>query len=243
LYHQEINSRKTTPGFLENTDRNNLTNLTSENIYNEKKFKLLVLDWLTNGQPKIFRSPTEGNYIVRLMNTSLSPNDTLGRMLHTFSCTAYEIADYTFDNLDKYGFINFTVPQYKYGSFIGSVKIRLSDYLRDGWDTAPTINIPGAFYANITEAYPINTKYKLTFENSSTSTEILIGKNGIYNIPFCGKDNKLTSVSWSNWDELVKLYKTYGIDASFTITYGYYDLMNLTNFHFIENIITSTVIT
>jgi hypothetical protein len=75
LYHQKINSRKTTPGFLENTDRNNLTNLTSENIYNEKKFKLLVLDWLTNGQPKIFRSPTEGNYIVRLMNTSLSPND------------------------------------------------------------------------------------------------------------------------------------------------------------------------
>ena len=28
------------------------------------------------------------------MNCSLSPNDTLGRMLHTFSCTAYEIASY-----------------------------------------------------------------------------------------------------------------------------------------------------
>lgn len=243
LYHQKINSRNTTPGVLENTDKNNLTNLTSENIYNEKKFKLLVLDWLTNGQPKIFRSPTEGNYIVRLMNTSLSPNETLGRMLHTFSCTAYEIADYTFDNLDKYGFINFTVPQYKYGSFIGSTTIKLSECLKNGRNSAPTINIPGAFYATITNSYPTNARYNLTFENSLSSTEILVGKNGIYNVPFCGKDRKLTTISWSNWDELVKLYKTYGIDASFTITYGYYDLMNLTNFHFIENIITSTVIT
>jgi hypothetical protein len=40
------------------------------------------------------------------MNTSLSPNDTLGRMLHTFSSTAYEIDDYKFETLHKYGFIN-----------------------------------------------------------------------------------------------------------------------------------------
>jgi hypothetical protein len=33
------------------------------------------------------------------MNVSLTPNDTLGRMLHTFQCTAYEVADYTFENL------------------------------------------------------------------------------------------------------------------------------------------------
>jgi hypothetical protein len=61
-----------------------------------------VLSWLTNGKPKLFRSPTEGSYIVRLMNTSLSPNEDLGRMLHTFSCTAYEIDDFTFENLRKY---------------------------------------------------------------------------------------------------------------------------------------------
>jgi hypothetical protein len=33
------------------------------------------------------------------MNSSLSPNDTLGRMLHTFSTTACEIADYNFNNI------------------------------------------------------------------------------------------------------------------------------------------------
>ena len=69
------------------------TNLTSDNIYLERNFKLEVLEWLNNGKPKIFRSPTEGNYIVRLMNVSLSPTDSLNRMIHTFSCTAYEIAE------------------------------------------------------------------------------------------------------------------------------------------------------
>jgi hypothetical protein len=77
----------------ENHNRNYYsTNLTNNNIGIERKFKLTVLEWLTNGEFKLFRSPTEGNYVVRLMNTSLSPNDTLGRMLHTFSSTAYEAA-------------------------------------------------------------------------------------------------------------------------------------------------------
>ena len=81
------------------------TNLEDYNIAAERFFKLEVLEWLTNGEPKIFRSPTEGNYIVRLMNASMAPNDTLGRMLHTFTCTAYEIADFTYSNLSFYGFI------------------------------------------------------------------------------------------------------------------------------------------
>jgi hypothetical protein len=58
--------------------------LTAENYRRERNFKMEVLAWLTNGKPKLFRSPAEGNYIVRLMNTSLTPNDSLGRMLHTF---------------------------------------------------------------------------------------------------------------------------------------------------------------
>jgi hypothetical protein len=53
----------------------------------------MVLDFLNSPKPKLFRSATEGNYCVYTMNSSLSPNDTLGRMLHTFSCTAYEIMD------------------------------------------------------------------------------------------------------------------------------------------------------
>jgi len=70
-----------------------------------------VLSWLTNGKPKLFRSPSEGNFIIRLMNTSLTPTDAVGRMLHTFNSTAYEIDEYNYDNLYKYGFINLTDPE------------------------------------------------------------------------------------------------------------------------------------
>lgn len=79
-----------------------LTNLTGNNFYKERIFKTEVLNWLINGKPKVFRSPAEGNFIVRLMNVSLTPNDTLGRMLHTFNCTAYEVAEYNSENVEKY---------------------------------------------------------------------------------------------------------------------------------------------
>jgi hypothetical protein len=65
--------------------KNSDTDSISSNIALEREFKIEVLNWLNNGKPKLFRSATEGNYVVRLMNISLSPNDTLGRMLHTFS--------------------------------------------------------------------------------------------------------------------------------------------------------------
>lgn len=78
------------------------TQLTSENIAYERQFKMKVLEWLNNGKPKVFRSPTEGNFIVRLMNVTLQPEDQLGRMIHSFSATAYEIDEYTIDNIKKH---------------------------------------------------------------------------------------------------------------------------------------------
>lgn len=95
--------RERTKTSLQSAELN--TQLLGDNFRKERQFKMEVLNWLNDGRPKLFRSPGEGNFIVRLMNVSLSPNDTLGRMLHTFSCTAYEIADYNFENLNKYGFV------------------------------------------------------------------------------------------------------------------------------------------
>lgn len=77
------------------------TDLSHDNFRTERQFKLKVLEWLNNGQPKVFRSPAEGNYIIRLTNTSLSPNSTVGRMLHTFQSSACEIAEYTYQNLQE----------------------------------------------------------------------------------------------------------------------------------------------
>jgi hypothetical protein len=80
-------------------------NLTSDNIMSERYFKLLVLNWLTDGKPKLFRSATEGNYIVRILNVNLTPKKELGRMIHEFSCTAYEIGEFTYENLSSYNIL------------------------------------------------------------------------------------------------------------------------------------------
>ena len=78
------------------------TSLSDENRYKERQFREAVIAWLTNGEPKYFRSPTEGNHIIRLMNVSLTPNDTVGRLIYSFSATGYEIDDDTYSNLAKY---------------------------------------------------------------------------------------------------------------------------------------------
>lgn len=81
------------------------TQLNAENFAMERDFKLEVLDWLTDGKPKLFRSPAEGNYIIRLTDVSLSPTDSLGRMLHSFNGMAYEVKEYTHKNLIETGLI------------------------------------------------------------------------------------------------------------------------------------------
>lgn len=91
-------------------DFNNSINLTNNNFFNERQFKIEVLEWLTDGNPKLFRSPAEGNYVVRLMNTSLTPQDQLGRMLHSFSSTGYETMDNNIENLLQNGLIKFLDP-------------------------------------------------------------------------------------------------------------------------------------
>lgn len=75
-------------------------------IYSERQFKLKVLDWLNDGKIKMLRTPTEGNYIVRLMNTSLTPENGLNGVLHNFSTTAYEMASYDDINLQDYGLMD-----------------------------------------------------------------------------------------------------------------------------------------
>lgn len=72
----------------------------------EREFRNKVKDFLYNGKVKLFKSASEGNILVRLMNISLSPKAELGRMIYSFSATAYEIDDLTLENLDKYNIQN-----------------------------------------------------------------------------------------------------------------------------------------
>jgi hypothetical protein len=100
--NEELFMSKEELGLLVDKKDISTTNLSGYNLAAERKFKLKVLDWLTNGKPKLFRSPTEGNYIVRLMNVSLSPEEKLGRMIHTFSATGYEVEEWNDENVAKY---------------------------------------------------------------------------------------------------------------------------------------------
>ena len=68
------------------------TNQEGYNFTAERKFRLELLDWLNNGEEKLYRSPSEGNCVVRLMNVSLSPKKELSRLVSSFSSTAYECA-------------------------------------------------------------------------------------------------------------------------------------------------------
>lgn len=97
--HRHSTSSLTAEEDIEYTKSFNLYDI---NIKKEREFKLAVLDWLNNGKPKVFKSSVEGNYIVSLMQVSLTPNDTLGRMLHTFKANALEAAPYNSQEYNKF---------------------------------------------------------------------------------------------------------------------------------------------
>ena len=152
--------------------------LTSKNIYLERQFKLDALEWLTNGKPKIFRSPVEGNYLVRLLNVSLAPNDTLGRMIHTFSCTAYEIADCAYDTLKAYDIFRVSDPSVEQLRWQSTI---LSEIVDDNQDllkgkTAVSIRLEGMIPGD-------QIMFNLTMEDGAqVSRVIVIGATGSYNI-------------------------------------------------------------
>ena len=72
----------------------------------EREFRNKVINFLIDGRPKLFKSPTEGNIIVRLMDVNLTPNQILGRMIYSFSSNAVEIADNDLDNQKKYKLVD-----------------------------------------------------------------------------------------------------------------------------------------
>ena len=72
-------------------------------IYNdfvrEKEFRNAVINFLYNDDVKLFRSLTQGNLLVKIINVTLVPKTELGRMIYSFSCTLCEIASPIEENL------------------------------------------------------------------------------------------------------------------------------------------------
>ena len=72
----------------------------------ERKFREAVQEFLYNTKPKLYKSTQEGNIFIKLMQVSLTPKNELGRLIYTFSATAYEIDEPTIANLNSYGIID-----------------------------------------------------------------------------------------------------------------------------------------
>ena len=200
--------RPQTPSFGSVDDMG--TWLTGENYKRERDFKLEVMEWLNNGKPKLFRSPAEGNYIVRLMGVSLTPNDTLGRMLHTFTCSATEIAAPTFENFYDYGFV---VEDYIETRNMKINQLNLSrDLPADLVDKDGSIIVPAAYTASIT-ADPF-VEFTYTLAGYTQPVKMQIGETGGYYFPEeVLKETPLLSIKLES--------ETWGSPAYFT--YGYYD--------------------
>lgn len=193
--------------------------LTTDNIRKERQFKLLVLSWLNNGKPKVFKSPSEGNYIVRLMNISLAPNDQLSRMLHTFTAQATEIADYTFDNLKEYSFATEDYTETR------TLRLNQISIIRDPNEDV-TITIPQAVYCSVS-GEPL-TKFKYQLEGNLTSAESTIGLTGLINLP----DEVLAETPLIS----ITLPTQQQVDVDeIIVTYGYYD-NTAYSFSIIDNI-------
>ncbi len=72
----------------------------------EKAFRDVVMDFLYKNNVKLFKSTTEGNIMVKLMDINFTPNATLENYVYSFSCTAYEVDECTVENYDKYNIQN-----------------------------------------------------------------------------------------------------------------------------------------
>lgn len=84
---------------------NEYVNHSYDYIY-ERKFREKVEKFLYNKKPKLYKSVQQGNIFIKLMQVSLTPKNELGRLIYTFSATAYEIDKANLKTLDKYGLIN-----------------------------------------------------------------------------------------------------------------------------------------
>ena len=110
---------KNSKSLYDNYNENNNINIYQDYIY-EREFRQQVENFLYKYDAKLFRSLTQGNILVKLMDINLQPMNELGRRLYSFSATAVEINEPTIDNYKKYNIVNNYFHEYGKGSFTAS---------------------------------------------------------------------------------------------------------------------------
>ena len=120
----------------------------------ERKFRQQVQQFLYNMKPKLYKSAQEGNILVKLMQVSLTPKTQLGRLIYTFSATAYEIDEPSLTNLDKYNIINIGTYDTKLGRW------KTQEYIIDQGDP------------------PVQEEYDQFIQQLSSCKTVITGESG-----------------------------------------------------------------
>lgn len=68
----------------------------------ERQFREAVIKFLYDGKVKLLKSPTEGNMLIKLTDISLTPLESLNRIIYDFSSVVNEVANNTMENYKKY---------------------------------------------------------------------------------------------------------------------------------------------
>lgn len=176
----------------------------------EREFRQKVLDFLYQNNIKLFRSLTEGNILVKLINVSLQPVESLGRRLYSFSATAIEIDDMILEKLKQYNLINNN--HYIYST------LTISDTFASGE------SLINKFYNTIEQSDPIDV-LKLIINHSQSKQVVVYAK------PINNKElfryvtaNKQLILYYSEEDPIAECY-FYGIhlqDSDITFIDEYY---------------------
>ena len=173
---------------LYNTYNKN-NNITEYDYIYERDFREKVLEFLQDGEFKLFKSPTEGNIIVRLMDVNCTPNQTLSRMIYSFTSNAYEMDKCTMENYLKYGFYSVGEPAADFSTYetkLGQISMdipvgtNIFQKIYEKYDSGNR-NL-GGYVKKLGKIHHI----KITFDDKplriqNSSGEIVVGNNFIIN--------------------------------------------------------------
>lgn len=160
--------------------------ITEYNNYTyERDFREKVMDFLYENNVKLFRSPTEGNILVKLMDINFTPNKVLGRMIYSFSCTAYEIADFTVENCNLYNIQPLGEVDHEL-RFIETFTTQIKEVIPKDTDVMDVLKTK--FQKLVTEDYIVKIEYLDYLRIEMEQDPYLIKDNGAYPYPIVDID-------------------------------------------------------
>lgn len=125
-----------------------------DRIY-ERKFREQVYKFLYDNSATLFKSTTEGNILVKIMDIDFQPDASLGRRLYSFTANAVEIDEGTISNYDYYkiqpiGELSKEKTSYQ-SEFLGQIfgTIGVNELIENTLNQKYQHNAPQGYIANV----------------------------------------------------------------------------------------------